>query len=129
LLPANFEVHIEIPSSNSVTGWTLQTTLNQPSGSSHFCSLAIPEGSQVVLRTRYVGDTFSPLGMKGHTQKLSRWMINRKIPQILRDQIPLLVVNNVIAAICLNDDWTIAETFAIRNTTDRIIYFQFLENS
>jgi hypothetical protein len=56
-------------------------------------------------------------------------MVNRKIPQNQRDHIPLLVVNNAVAAICLNGTWIISESFAVRNTPERIIYFQFLENS
>jgi hypothetical protein len=56
-------------------------------------------------------------------------MVNRKIPLSLRDQIPLLVVDDIVAAINLNGDWIISDTFAIRNTSERIIYFQFLENS
>jgi len=81
------------------------------------------------LRTRHVGDIVSPMGMKGHTQKLSRWMVNRKIPQNRRDQIPLLVIDSVVAAINVNGGWTVSESFAVRNTSERIIYFQFLENS
>jgi tRNA(Ile)-lysidine synthetase-like protein len=129
LLSIGFELQIDIPSSNSVTGWTLHSTLEQPSVDSPFCRLAIPNNTQVVLRTRRDGDKFVPLGMKGHTQKLSRWMVNRKIPQNLRDQIPLLVVENEVAAICLNGQWIISESFAVRNTPEGIIYFQFLENS
>jgi tRNA(Ile)-lysidine synthase len=129
LLPPKSELPIEIPSTTSLVGWFLQATVTEPEVGISFCSLVIPSGSQVVLRTRHVGDIFSPLGMKGHTQKLSRWMVNRKIPQNRRDQIPLLVVDNLIAAINLNGDWVISETFAVRNTSDRIIYFQFLENS
>ncbi|MCK4597031.1 tRNA lysidine(34) synthetase TilS, partial [bacterium] len=43
-----------------------------------------------VLRTRKRGDRFRPLGMNG-TRKLSDYLIDRKIPRIQRDEIPLLV--------------------------------------
>ncbi len=129
LLQAKSEFQIEVPSTKSLVGWMLYTTMSEPQGEFPFCRLAIPNGSHVVLRTRHVGDIFSPLGMNGHTQKLSKWMVNRKIPLARRDYIPLLVVNNVVAAINVNGAWTIGETFAVRNTLERIIYFQFLENS
>ncbi len=129
LLPAHFDLEIGIPSSKSVGDWMLYATVRQARKDNPFCSLVIPNSSRVVLRTRQVGDIFSPLGMEGHTQKLNRWMVNRKIPQILRDQIPLIVVDELVAAICLNGDWIIGEPFAIRNTLERVIYFQFLENS
>ena len=129
LLPAKSELNIEIPSTTSLVGWSLQATMTEPKVDTLFCGLVIPNGSQVVLRTRHGGDIFSPLGMRGHTQKLSRWMVNRKIPQNRRDQIPLLLVDDVIAAINVNGDWIVSESFAVRNTSDRIIYFQFLENS
>ena len=43
-----------------------------------------------VLRTRQRGDRLRPLGMK-EQRKLSDYLSDRKIPRILRDEIPLLV--------------------------------------
>jgi tRNA(Ile)-lysidine synthase len=43
-----------------------------------------------VLRTRRRGDRFQPLGMRG-TRKLSDYLIDRKVPRVQRDEIPLLV--------------------------------------
>ncbi|MBI1278104.1 MAG: tRNA lysidine(34) synthetase TilS [Anaerolineaceae bacterium] len=129
LLPANFTRAITIPSLNTVQEWLLQVRLEQPPNDKSYCKLEIPNGSQAILRTRHDGDVFSPLGMNGHTQKVSRWMVNRKIPREIRDQIPLLVVNDMIAAIVVNDEWFVSELFAVRNSESPIIYFQFLENS
>jgi len=42
-----------------------------------------------ILRSRRPGDRFHPLGMKGRC-KLSDFLIDRKIPRALRDDIPLL---------------------------------------
>lgn len=128
LIPQGYELDIQLPSVNILAGWTLKATLTQPTAGS-FCKLSLPNGSHVVLRTREDGDIFSPLGMKGHTQKLSRWMVNRKIPKTIRDQIPLFVIDGAIAAIVVNNEWFISEKFAVRNNDEPIIYFQFLENS
>ena len=43
------------------------------------------------VRTRRPGDWFCPLGLGGHRQKLKQFFIDRKVPQRLRDRIPLVV--------------------------------------
>jgi tRNA(Ile)-lysidine synthase len=48
------------------------------------------------LRTRRPGDRFEPLGMDGHAQKLSDFMVNEKIPRRLRDCWPLLCSGEMI---------------------------------
>ncbi|HID96495.1 MAG TPA: tRNA lysidine(34) synthetase TilS [Candidatus Latescibacteria bacterium] len=45
----------------------------------------------IAVRSRCTGDVIQPLGMKGHTKKVKDLLIDRKIPRILRDEIPLLV--------------------------------------
>jgi tRNA(Ile)-lysidine synthase len=44
----------------------------------------------LVLRERRPGDRFEPLGLHGHSQKLSDFLVNEKVPQRLRDRWPLL---------------------------------------
>ncbi len=51
------------------------------------------------------------MGMGGHRQKLKAWMIDRKIPQALRDCLPLIIVQGQIAAIVYGEAWPIAEGF------------------
>lgn len=71
----------------------------------------IPTDALVTLRARRSGDRFAPPGLGGHTTKLTEWMVDRKIPRVLRDQIPLLLVNGVIAAILWGERWVIAHPF------------------
>jgi len=47
--------------------------------------------SHLVLRRRLPGDRFQPLGMGGRSVQISDFMINAKVPQHLRERIPLLV--------------------------------------
>jgi tRNA(Ile)-lysidine synthase len=129
LLPANFSRALAIPSLNAFPEWVLDVRLELPANGLAYCKLAVPNGSQVILRTRREGDIFSPLGMGGHSQKLSRWMVNRKIPKAVRDQIPLIVIDDRVAAVAFGHQWYVSEVFAVRNTIEPIIYFQFLENS
>jgi tRNA(Ile)-lysidine synthase len=42
------------------------------------------------LRMRSAGDRFNPLGMQGHSQKLSDFLVNEKMPRRARDRWPLL---------------------------------------
>jgi len=44
----------------------------------------------LTVRGRSVGDRWCPLGMGGHSQKLSDFLINQKIPTHLRDLWPLV---------------------------------------
>ncbi len=66
-------------------------------------TLSIPPDAELTLRTRRPGDRFCPLGLNGHSQKLSDTMTNLKIPRPLRDRVPLLLVNDDIA-------WFVAPT-------------------
>lgn len=129
LLESGYINEIGIPSVIEMRGFRLDTRLQVPTTDNMFCQLAIPEDARITLRTRRKGDVFAPMGLEGHTQKLSRWMVNTKIPHAIRDQIPLIVVNGLIAAIFVKGRWIISETFAVWNTLSRVIYFQFLENS
>lgn len=51
---------------------------------------------QLYLRTRWPGDRFQPLGMDGHSLKLSDFFINLKIDEGLRDGWPLVVCGDDI---------------------------------
>lgn len=85
--------------------------------------LSLPPAATVTLRTRHPGDRFQPLGMGGQSRSLKKWFIDHKIPQHLRDSIPLLTVNEKIAAIVLPHAWIIAEPFAITPHSQHIFYF------
>jgi tRNA(Ile)-lysidine synthase len=50
-------------------------------------SLELP----LVVRVRKPGERFNPLGMGGHSIKVSEFMINEKIPQRARGEWPLVL--------------------------------------
>ncbi len=83
----------------------------------------------MVLRTRQAGDRFAPLGLGGHTQKIKKWMVDHKVPQAQRDQIPLLVIAGEIAAFLVGNQWVINEHFAPTETDQTGLYFQFIEET
>ncbi|MFW5696845.1 MAG: tRNA lysidine(34) synthetase TilS, partial [Phototrophicaceae bacterium] len=57
------------------------------------------------------GDRFQPPGLGGRSQKLSDWMIDHKLPRELRDRIPLLVIDERVAAIGWGGRWLVGEPF------------------
>ena len=62
--------------------------------------------SNAVWRTRQEGDTFAPLGLGG-TKKLKEYFIDKKIPQRMRDEIPVLAVGSkilIVADIEISDE-------------------------
>lgn len=66
-------------------------------------TLAVKSGAELTLRTRRAGDKFAPLGLAGHSQKISDVFINLKVPKTYRDRVPLLLINDEIA-------WFVAPT-------------------
>lgn len=88
-------------------------------------TLAVKPGSELMLRTRRPGDRFVPLGLEGHSQKISDVFINLKIPKNYRDRVPLLVVNDEIAwfvAPTVNGlQGRIAAPFAVTPTAESVL--------
>lgn len=64
-------------------------------------------------RFRQEGDMFSPFGMEG-SKKLKDYFIDKKIPQRMRDSIPVLAVNNKILAVA---DIEIADELKVTEDT------------
>ncbi len=50
------------------------------------------------VRTRKNGDSFVPEGMKGH-KKIKDFLIDKKIPRRLRDELPIIICEDQIAAV------------------------------
>ncbi len=129
LLSAGDEYPVTIPGLVTLEGWELVIDSRLSDTNEAVTRLAIPAGATITLRTRRAGDRFAPLGMKGHTQKLNRWMINRKISVKMREQIPILCIDDEVAAVVYGDPWTIADKFAVGNSDSSTIYFHFRQHS
>lgn len=114
------ELLLALPASVELQGWRLRVERWTPASTTAReagVALAAPAAATVRLRTRRPGDTLRVSlgeGQRG-TQPLSKWMINVKIPAALRDQIPLLLVDNQVAAvlwkgIILSADYTLGDS-------------------
>ena len=71
--------------------------------------------ANAVWRFREEGDVFSPLGLDG-SKKLKDYFIDKKVPQRMRNEIPLLADGNKILAIA---DIEIADEIKVTNDTKR----------
>jgi tRNA(Ile)-lysidine synthase len=91
--------------------------------------LALPHEARLTLRTRQAGDRFAPLGMNGHTQTISRWMGNRKIPLAVRDRLPLLCIGDSVVAIRVGEQWSVSEHYTDVDFGKRFVYFRFRHSS
>ena len=72
------------------------------------------------LRVRYDGDVFEPLGMKGHSQKLSDFFTNEKLPPRARARWPLLCAAERIIWV---PGFRPAESFKLKQSSRKVIYF------
>lgn len=83
----------------SVTLRRVDGTIRYTDEDRHVQVFALPAGTTAeepfLLRNRRRGDRFQPLGMD-HPKKLKDVLIDRKVPRVERDAIPLLIFRNEI---------------------------------
>jgi len=72
------------------------------------------------LRVRQDGDHFEPLGMNGHTMKISDFFINVKLPKRARDRWPLLCLGEKVVWV---PGYRPAHPFRLTDTTRQALYF------
>ncbi len=75
----------------------------------------------IILRNKRSGDSFVPSGMTTH-KKISRFFIDLKIPQNMRNQTPLLLINNEIAAVV---GYRVSNNFVVTEKTKKILKISF----
>ncbi len=75
----------------------------------------------LTMRNRRKGDRFQPYGMQG-TKKIKDFLIDAKVPQQARDNIPLLVCGDVILWIVGH---TTCESFKIEPHTQHYLYLSY----
>lgn len=78
----------------------------------------LPESFE--LRARLQGDHFTPLGMDGHSQKISDFFVNEKIPHRARERWPLLCAGDEIVWV---PGYRPSHAYRLTESTRNIIYF------
>jgi tRNA(Ile)-lysidine synthase len=81
----------------------------------------LPETLQ--LRVRQPGEHFVPLGMDGHTQKLSDFFVNEKMPQRAREHWPLLCNGDEIIWV---PGYRPAHPYRLKTETRKVVYFSVM---
>jgi len=82
-------------------------------------------GTALTLRSRRTGDRFQPLGMAGRSKSLNAFMTDAKIPQQVRDYLPLVVSPRQIVWV---SGHRIDERVKITSQTDRVIDLRFVRH-
>lgn len=72
------------------------------------------------LRTRRQGDQFLPLGLEGHSQKLSDFFVNEKMQQRARERWPLLCAGDEIIWV---PGYRPAHPYRLTSSTKQVLYF------
>jgi tRNA(Ile)-lysidine synthase len=83
---------------------------------------ALPQPLSV--RARQPGDRFQPLGLGGHSAKLSDFMVNQKIPAAVRAQWPLVVCGADIVWVA---GLRLDERYKVRPSTQRVARLRFYQ--
>lgn len=109
LIPEGSEIELSVPSIFASFGIRIIISTEEVIPQSDEKLIILSEKSPLVLRTRKQGDQFKPMGMGGHSRSIKKWMIDRKIPRHIRNNVPILVLHNEILAICVGDQWHLAD--------------------
>lgn len=125
LLSPNTCLSVPIPGRVALPGGTLYLSTTSSSNARIYIAA---QTASVILRTRKSGDRFQPPGLDGSTKKLKKWLIDRKIPASVRDGIPLLVVDDQIAAIVLGNTIVVSQDFMVPHD-DKVLVSIFVKNS
>jgi tRNA(Ile)-lysidine synthase len=75
------------------------------------------------LRVRRPGDQFAPFGLEGHSQKLSDFFVNVKMPQRAREGWPLLCAGDEIIWV---PGYRPAHSYRLTEATKSVLYFSIL---
>ncbi len=107
--------------------WIIETTF-EPCEHSHVplsrfaaCFDADTLPGDLMLRLRTGVDRFHPQGMPSSV-RLKDWMINAKIPRVMRDRLPLLVSGDQIVWV---PGYRVGQPFLVTETTQHIIKLVF----
>ena len=75
---------------------------------------------RIEVRARRPGDRFEPIGMDGHSMKLSDFFINEKLPQRARDAWPLLCAGDTVIWV---PGYRPAHPFRLTDKSRQVVYF------
>ncbi|MDX9864992.1 MAG: tRNA lysidine(34) synthetase TilS [Anaerolineaceae bacterium] len=131
-MPSGVEISLPVPGDLKFEGWHLTVNLLEDVDVARLADamqdrwqtwldvdlLTLP----LVMRTRRPGDRFRPLGMDGHSMKLSDFWVNEGLNRRARDGWPLVCSGEEIASV---PGFRPAHPFRITADTQRIVHLQW----
>jgi len=124
--PLSSEFRLKIPGKTKLEGWQVEATvISQQEAKKEDEFTAYFDlgktGDRLSVRNRKVGDRFQPLGLR-EPKKLAEFMVNEKIPQLWRGQIPLVCsLNHIIWVV----GWRIDDRVKVLKDTTKILRLRF----
>lgn len=79
--------------------------------------------SPLLVRSRRAGDLLQPIGMNGHSLKLSDFMVNEKLPRRSREKWPLVCSGEHIVWV---PGYRLAHPFRITDSTDKVVRLKLI---
>lgn len=124
LIAADAEIPVTVPGVTPINPhWSLVIELAADGRDG--LRLTIPDGARVSLRTRRPGDRFAPRGLNGRHQTMKKWMIDHQVPQRLRAHVPLLIVDERIAAVLFGPPYAASHESSIEAGVQVNVRFDF----
>jgi tRNA(Ile)-lysidine synthase len=132
-MPADMDViHFSVPAVVEIAGgwkltcerWRIPALAREQAGRSEdpfqvwLDAENLPERFE--LRVRRSGDRFEPLGMDGHSQKISDFFVNVKMPQRARARWPLLCAGEQVIWV---PGYRLAHAYRLLPTSKTVLYF------
>ena len=122
------EFELKIPGKTELPGWQVKATILSQSEekgnkfTAYFDSGKT--GDKLIVRSRKPGDRFQPLGLN-QPKKLSEFMVDAKIPQAWRGQIPLVCSKEHIIWVV---GWRIDERVKVSKDTRKVLHLKFKQS-
>ncbi len=120
------ESKLKIPGKTKLPGWQveakiLNTQLDEKGNEFTACFDLGKTGDRLTVQSRKPGDRFQPLGLS-QPKKISEFMIDAKIPQAWRGQIPLVCSKEHIIWVV---GWRIDERVKVSKDTRKVLHLEF----
>jgi tRNA(Ile)-lysidine synthase len=120
------EVRLNIPGQTLLSGWRIEATIikreevTEKDGFTAHLDLA-KTGDKLIVRARKRGDRFQPLGLS-LPKKVGEFMIDAKIPQAWRQQVPIVCSPSQIVWVV---GWRIDDRVKVSDNTKQVLRLEF----
>jgi tRNA(Ile)-lysidine synthase len=120
------EIPLNIPGQTKLTGWRIEADMIEPQDMTEkddftaYLDLS-KSGDNLTVRARKRGDRFQPLGLP-RPKKLGEFMIDAKIPQAWRKDIPIVCSPSQIVWVV---GWRIDERVKVTEKTKKVLRLKF----